>query len=316
MVAVCGAASAASAGDGAPAPAGGAKRAVDYFDEGTKLYEEARWAEAEVAFQKAWDLQQTHDIAANLGDCELHVGQAREAAEHLAFAVSTFPMTGNDAVLKRLVERFEEAKREVATVRVTVNVDGATILAGGRRVGQSPLLREVFVEPGTIQLEVRLAGYQPFARAVAAKKGSAEEIDVALAPAGGSGPAPARRSMVPVFVGLGVAAAAVGTGIAFVALSNGASSDADDQGAALDRMGAECPNATHAAQCEELGSSLERLDTFGNGAIVAFVLGGAALAGTGAYFFWSEPKREASAAVRVRPMVGREGGGLLLVGSF
>jgi hypothetical protein len=97
---------------------------------------------AEAAFQKVWDLQQTHDIAANLGDCELQVGQAREAAEHLAFAVSTFPMTGNDAVLKRSVERFEEAKREVATVRVTVNVDGATILAGGRRVGQSPLLRE------------------------------------------------------------------------------------------------------------------------------------------------------------------------------
>src|SRR3954468_17757613 len=116
-----------TAGSSAAQPkSGGARGAEDMagelFDKGDVLYEHARWAEAEVQFQKAWDLRPSFDVAANLGDCELQIGQAREAAEHLAYAVKQFPLSGKAAVQKRLAARFAEARKLVGGLKIEVSV--------------------------------------------------------------------------------------------------------------------------------------------------------------------------------------------------
>src|SRR5690242_11913564 len=64
------------------APAGDEDEATKLYKQGHDLYEQGKPAEAEKAYQAAWDLRQSFDVAANLGNVELVIGQTRDAAEH------------------------------------------------------------------------------------------------------------------------------------------------------------------------------------------------------------------------------------------
>ena len=235
----------------------------------------------------------------------------------------------------------------VGGVVVEVDVEGAEVRVNGRSVGRSPLTEEVLVAPGPVRVEVLLDGRSlgqasltEVARGsttrvtleVKEKKAEVLGAGVAKGPTADTG-ASARagadpgvtKSLVPVWIGFGATAVGLGVGIAFTAVSNGASGDVDEIGAELDRAGARCPSTAYGARCDDLQGALTRLDTFGNGAIVAFGLAGAALVGTGVYWLWpvKEKKEEGSAGaprgILVAPVVGGGiggVGGLTLRGQF
>lgn len=315
-------------------------RATELFDKGTSYLKQGRFADAELSFQAAWDIKRGYDIAANLGDCELKIGQTREAAEHLAFALREFPVTGKEPVRRLILERFKEARAAVGAVRISVSVDGAEVFVDGVSVGRSPLPDEVFVDPGARVIEAKLAAHEPARESIEVAKGSSREVSLKLAPArvigqggaggqssasggGGGQDTGGRKSTALLVTGGVVTAAALIAGIGLTAGANGESSDATIQREALRSRGAPlCPSSSAAfgpqtdPDCVTLRGLLEDQSVLTNAAISMFVIGGATAAATLTYALWPMPKSTRPVEVRPAPVVTQTSAELWLMGTF
>src|SRR6185369_11615173 len=93
-----------------------------------------RWKEAEPLFQQAWALKHSYDIGGNLGIAELKLGKYRDAAEHLSYALKTFPANGKGPHRDLIQESLGKAKAQVAMVTIEVNQKGALVLVDGKEV--------------------------------------------------------------------------------------------------------------------------------------------------------------------------------------
>jgi tetratricopeptide (TPR) repeat protein len=328
----------AQAPPSAPVPAGDVpaektndQKVIELFDKGTGHYTRSQWAEAEAAFQAAWELKKSYDIAGNLGEVELKLGQVREATEHLAFSLRQFPATGKESHRRMLQRLFDEARKQVVAYRVYVSVDGAQILLNGRVVGQSPLPDAVFAEPGKATIEAKLAGHEDTLQTFDSAKGWSEDVSLILrpkkeAPSGddkGREPPPSSSGFLDgkskglVVGGAAVAGAGLVLGIVATVVANGASGTADDELAALRADGRPCAaDAAMMARCADQRSALEAQATWSNVALVSFAAGGAALAATAVYALWPSKKSEPQAFVRPLPVVATGGGGVLVTGAF
>ena len=220
-------ASTAAAQTPASAPAPSAK-AEDLFHEALRLVAQQQWPEAEQKFLAAWALNPSYDVAANLGQTEYRLGKHRDAAEHLAYAIRNWPLVGKREPRERAEKRLVEVRTLVASLKVHVNVAGATVLVDGTPVGRSPLDAEVFVDAGTHTVEAKLDGYADARAQVTVEKGATAAPALALerpAPAppptgtGSAAPPPvpgARRSVVPGAVMGGAAGVAVAVGVGLI----------------------------------------------------------------------------------------------------
>ncbi len=119
--------------------AGENARADEYFRQGKAFVKEDRWEEARRAYLAGYKIKRGYDIAGNLGNVELELGLARDAAEHLAYCIKSFPATGTASQLAYVKGRFEEARQKVSALSIQVNVDGAEVFVDGRSIGRSPL---------------------------------------------------------------------------------------------------------------------------------------------------------------------------------
>lgn len=149
---------------------------------------------AEALLRAAWQLEKAYDIAGNLGYVELTNGKPRDAADHLRFCLETLPPAEGTKQRDRVQRRFDEARRLVAALRISVDAPGAEVSIDGAPVGISPLAAEVFVDPGDRVVTARLAGYNAEPAIVAARAGATH--DVTLGRLAGA-PAPAAPSAAP-----------------------------------------------------------------------------------------------------------------------
>lgn len=309
----------------AGAPHGAADPAVELFDKGNALYRQSRWAEAEVQFQKAWDLKRSFDLAANLGDCELQIGQNREAAEHLAYATREFPLSGKPALKERLWKRFQEARARVGALRVIVDVPGAAVSIDGRKVGVAPLGDEVFVDPGRHVIEVELDGYEVGRADADIEKGASKDTAITLVKKKVSSPTveppvvtggPSKAVLIAGSVTAGVA---LGAGVVLAVLANGKAADADDKHDEVAATGgpAACAGGggALAKECNALRGLRGDASTFTNAAGWLFIGAGAVGAGTLLYGLLA-PREVQKKGMTVAPMVGRGGGGVVFGGRW
>lgn len=251
----------------------------------------------------------SYDIAGNLGDCELRLGQARDAAEHLSFALRDFPPTGKSALRKQIEERYAEARKLVGALRVRVSAAEALVSINGRPVGRSPLKDEVFVEPGDARVEASLEGHRSAVRSVSIGRGEAQDVALVLVQ---ESPGPS----IPVVVASGtVAGVLVITGIALVPAANAKVADADAQRGAIVGKGGQCkPPTAFEAECAALKGAYEEADTLTNAAIGALVSGGLLGATTALYALWPRKGGEAQTSARVDVIVAKDHGGVVVRG--
>lgn len=302
--------------------------ADDLFKKGKALFAEGKKEEAYQAYRKAWDLKKSYDIAGNLGNVELELGKTRDAAEHLAYCVETFPTTGSDEARARAVARLGEARKKVGALRIVVTVPDATVVVDGTPIGKAPLAPEVFVEPGEHTVEAKLAGYKDAKQVIQADAGSSQPVQLAMVAAdpvtgppvipgngGGSGP-----STAVIGVGIGLGVAGVGAGIVFLILSGGKSSDREAAIAALPGTNVCGAGTSFTTECQEIEDLSASQRTFTGLGIGGLVVGGVALGGTLIYALASGGSKGEPAAqggkIRVLPAMGPTGGSLTFTGSF
>lgn len=331
-----------------------AKKAQQLFEEGSKLAEKEKWAEAEAKFLAAWSLHPAVDIAVSLGQTQARLKKHRDAAEHLEYAIRNWSTVTKRDVRDRAVVRLAEMKKEIGTLVVKVNVAGASVKLGGRVIGAAPIEQELFVEPGEVTIEAQATGYRPAAQKVKAEKGKRHEVALALeaeAPAvattaasavpNASGapsasavpsvtatatasvapPPPPPRSMVPAYVmgGVGLASVIAGAVLVGTAYSTNAGVNGkvprDEMGNSLCQR----PPVTGAdlPSCVELRRRTSEANTFANAGIGVLITGGAIVGASVVYFLLSRGRGDLSPAPgRVVPVVGPTGGGLMIQGAF
>lgn len=299
--------------------------AAELLRKGNRAFKEGRFADAEGAYREAWRIKQGYDIAGNLGSAELALGKMRDAAEHLAFSLHSYPITGDPGVRDRMAKALDKCREEVGSVRVLVEPKGAVVWVDGARVGEAPLADEVFVEPGEHVFEAKLDGYRGEPQRLRMEKGGAAEITIDLSPvpkpAGDTlDPlAPKRRSLAPA-IGLGaVALVGLGAGAALTGVSASKRADAASIRALIAGGQGSCVKgaANYDPRCPDLQSRLHADDVMHDVAVGAFVVGAAAAVGTATYLLWPTSRSATTGrTLRVMPLFGESSGAVMVSGSF
>lgn len=295
-------------------------RADDLAKRANALARKDRWAEAEPLYREAWSLKRSYDIAGNLGVSEAALGKNRDAAEHLSFALKSFPANGKSDHRKLLEMTFAKVAAETSTLTIRVSSARAEVLLDGRSIGTAPLEAPIFVEPGAHLVSAALAGYRAVQIPVDARKGAAQEVMLTLAPVDDAPPPPVpTRPIWPTIVSSIVAAGGIAAGVGLTAAANGKSRDADSIGARLGGSSS-CtgtPAASVAPDCQDVKAALRSQSTLTDGARAAFIIGGAAALGAMGLGVWSTlgPKQQKS-GLQLVPVVGASGTGLIVRGAW
>ncbi len=257
-------------------PAVGAdEEARRLFEEGEKAFAAGQLERAESAFEASLERFVSHDTAANLGITEIAREKWHEAAAHLDLALRTFPTAGDPKNRDKLKELLTQAKSKSATLSITVNVQGATVLVQGERAGVAPLDGDVYAKPGTISIEAQAPGHTPEKVAVSVEAGLTKSVAITLKPTGQTNGGGGGKALWPTLLLAGVGAAGLGAGIGLTVASIGKYDDAEALYASCQPL---------AANCVEQGTAaLGDADTFMNAGIAMYAVGGAALVGMAIY---------------------------------
>jgi hypothetical protein len=301
-------------------------RADDLVKRAVALVKKDRHGEAEPLLREAWGLKRSYDIAGNLGLVEAELGRWREAAEHLRFAMNSFPTSGKPEHRKLLDKTFARVSGQVAPLTIRVNIDGAEVLVDGASVGTSPLRDSVFVEPGSRAVEARRPGYLPVRLVVSATGGAPESVDLALrtqppAPAmDAKGPSPSARRAILITGGVTAGAALVaGSVFSILAWSAADTAEAKDREIRSGTWERGCSTTSDPEGappgCADLRAAIKDEATFTRVAIGSFIGAGVVGAGTLIYALVT-PKRRDTNGLRVTPVVGAGQGGLFIQGTF
>jgi tetratricopeptide (TPR) repeat protein len=325
-----------------------ADEADEHFKKGKEASSAGDYKTAEREYQAAWNQRKAYDVAANLAQMEIELGEHREAAEHLLYALRHFPAydAKKAAIKVKMEEALAQEKKEVGTLRVKVNVPGAAVYVNEKLIEAELLADEVYVDAGDATIEAKASGYRAARQQIKAEKG--KEYPVALelvpdagppavsavpsaAPSGTASVPPAangaetpssKRSMVPAFVIGGVGLAALIAGGALVGVAEGKKADVfskmprDAKGNPL--CGQSAPaGAAPGSLCDQLRARAGDVQTLGNASIAMFAIGGAAAVAAIAYWAWpSKPAGPGKPAALLVPVLAADGGGLQWTGSF
>ena len=237
----------------------------------------------------------------------------RDAVEYLSYSLRTAPPSSKPAQRERTMHFLDQVKDKVGALRIHVNVEGAAISINGKPIAAEDLAHEVFVEPGSCTLLAKRAGYVEARTTIEAKAGSSKDVTLTLEPAPQES-----KSAVPLILLGAASAAGLGLGIAMTVVSNGKSADAVAQRAAILQGGGQCvkPGSAFVGPCGEMKSSLGSMDTTANVARVAYVASGVLAIGAVTYALLPQPKPTTAGWVRAAPMVGANGGGIVVLGAW
>jgi hypothetical protein len=305
-------------------------QAAKWLKVGNAAFKAGDFAGAEKAYREAFAVKRGYDIAGNLGTAELAQGKLREAAQHLAFTLRLFPITGDPGVREQMWKAFEQCRQGVGAVRVKLDVKGAQVLVDGAPVGEAPLLDAVYVDPGEHVVEARLDGYTGGApQRVAVDKGAEAEVTLVLTPAPRVKTVVRevpvkRRSLAPGLALAGVAAVGLVGGAALLSISASDHSNAGTLSGTIRGGHKSCITGAGnyaTADCATLNDDLNHYVTLHNAAVGAFVAGSVMAVGTAVYFLWPVKRAPAdrpptTGVTRVVPAVGPGTGGLVVSGAF
>lgn len=304
------------------------------YQEGLKLHDKDREAEALEKFKQAYAIYPSPNILFSMARAEQILGKNIDALDHYRKAMKD-PLLG-----KRNIEfgkkYIPELEAKIGRVTIT-GPAGARVVVRGQEM-KLPLAGPIEVDPGPLTVMASLDGkaYEGTADAVAGK-----ETTLELKASGGAAPplpttttngdvhdvspppaAVEGRSFwgVRSYVGLSlVAVGAIGVGAGFVF-----SGQQSDEQTRLDDVGKQvppggCATSTPPAQCAELKDAQDQRDAAKNRATIAFVAGGVlATAGLGLIVSAAVAPHKTTSTNRLRliPITGRHEAGLLLQSSF
>ncbi len=298
------------------------------FEQARTAMQAGRWEEARSSYLQLWNDRHTYDVALQLGQAEYNLKRMRDAAEHLAYGLMLLPPREKPETAERSRQILALSKQQVGALDLRVKNKGADVIVDGKLVAEAPLVTEVFVDPGEHRFEVRLDGHASEAFTVQIDAGQTKtrsvELktlvanDAARQPATTLGhsrpkhkprttPEPAEplshASWAPVVAGGIVAIVGLSAGIGFQLVRTARADENLRIRRSLDNPN-RCNNpGTYVGDCNRLTELASDYDSFGQLELISFLVGGAALIGTGTYFLVARPdKGRQSSQAHVGPV--------------
>ncbi|HEY4159936.1 MAG TPA: PEGA domain-containing protein [Polyangiaceae bacterium] len=311
------------------------ERANALFKKGKLAYTDGHLQDALRLYGEAWQLKQSPDIAANLAQTEAELHIPRAAADHFAFALEHLLPSSTEEQKTALNQGLELEKKEIGTLHITLEPADAAIAIDGVATSLHPS-GDLYVDPGEHRCAVTREGYQASEQTVKVSKGGSQVLWVKLNPSDGGGavgvgPATSPsagqsdtgapptdsgashpRSLVPAYIGGGIAVVGVAAGFVFLA-SRSSHADKSQSISAQIPGDSGCGAGTaFAAQCDQLHSENDSAHSARGLEFVSFGVGAAAAVGTIVYLLWPKPSAGSGSALHVYPGVGS----LTLAGGF
>jgi hypothetical protein len=230
----------------------------------------------------------------------------------MTFALRSFPANGKAEHRQLLEITLAKTRLKVGAVTITVSVPKADVLVDGLSIGTSPLTDVVFLDPGSRLIEAKLDGYEPAARRLDLKAGSAAEVAFELTPSGTSTKGP----YIPILVvGASVTGAALIAGTVLAVLAHGKASDAASNTATLTHPGVTSPCAQQASVCAAINSDLSTRDQLSDASMGLFIGAGVVGLATLGYGLLGRRSRPAT-GLRFLPAIGAKQAGAVLTGAW
>jgi hypothetical protein len=300
------------------------------FEQARTAMQAGRWEEARTSYLQLWNDRRTYDVALQLGQAEYNLKRMRDAAEHLAYGLMLLPPREKPETAERSRQILALSKQQVGALDLRVKNKGADVIVDGKLVAEAPLVTEIFLDPGEHRFEVRLDGHASEAFTVQIDAGQTKGRSIELKTLVGNDasrqpaqslekpqpkpaakaplePAPgplAYTSWAPAVVGGIVAIAGLSAGIGFQLVRNARADENLRIRKSLDRPN-RCndPGEAYAGDCSRLTELASDYDSFGRLELISFLVGGAALIGTGTYFLIARPdKGRPTSQAHVGPM--------------
>ena len=291
---------------------------ADEVDDAMTAGEEAlragRFAEAEAAYERAFAIRPSPDVAANLAQAEIGQKKNVEAAEHMSYAIRLIPATTKPETRQAMQGLMSELASKLGALTIEVNVAGAELLVGTRRIGTSPLADRVFVEPGDVSVKASIEGYEPIESKLKIATGGSETVKLLLKKK--TEAVQEGRPSWPGWLMGGVGIAAAGAGVGTFVAGSIERGDADDIAAAINDAGGSCepasgPGSEQCAAGLEAADAVAPLETSG---VVLMSVGGALLVAGIIYLVL--PDNTSKPPVAIAPWFTADGGGAVVGASF
>lgn len=319
LIAALGASHAVFAQDkGAPPTASAPAEEAPMEELAQKHYEDGQAAVARGDFQAAYTsfragfaVQPHSQMIRALGDAAYHLGKSRDAAEFLALYLQKAPSTAPVGERAAAEQMLTDAKTRVGSLQITAPV-GAEVFVDKAFVGKAPLDHQVYVEPGTCEIEAR-AGDQYGQQRIQTTKGTLSAVTLvfgivapplpsASASAGPTGtapkpPPPSGPNMGVVIAGAAVGGAAVVAGAVLMGLSAGKASDEQQAIADLRASGTTnvCVGNSPDPRCKAVIDAAASADLWRNAGGWLLIGGVAVGAATGLYALLTRPPSDPAA---------------------
>lgn len=267
----------------------------EIFERARVQIQHEEWDSARTLLLQLWRERSTYDVALQLGQVEYNLGLHRDAAAHIAEGLVMLPPREPLETGERSRQILSLCRERLGTLQLEVENKAAEVLVDGQVVGTAPLATDLFVLPGTHQFAVRLPGHraETWAQGFVAgqtesrrvKLTALERSGVLLTTPTGTQPSHTtlERSLAPLVAGGVIAVVGLSTGVAMQLMRSSRESEADRIRDRVGPSGCASPSANQ-SDCDRLVALSADYDAYGRIELLSFLLGGAALIGTGAYF--------------------------------
>jgi hypothetical protein len=316
------------------------KAAQKAFDEGMKLLDQGKVADACPKLEESQRLDPAMGTQYRLAECWEKLGRTASAYTLFRQVVSEAQAAGRDDRAATSTARATALESRLTRILIIVppgaRAKGLIVRRDGAIVEEAQWGKGVAIDPGDHLVTATAPGKKTWENQQQARSGTVEvtipwlEDGTSTPASAGStasvvdpwaagtaaAPSDARRSLVPGLVLSGVAVAGLGAGIALVAAANGKQSDAAAIRQGLAVGGTDCNNGTPA--CFGLADTARSAGNLSNAAFWTLTGSGLVAAAAVTYFVWPAAKAppRAEAVIHVLPSVGAQGLGLAATGTF
>lgn len=293
-----------------------------HFEAGVQNFEDQRFADAAVEFERSFELKPAWQVLYNLGSVYAALGRPVEAVDALtryeqqAGAALTAERRGE------VQAELERQRAKIATLQVHVNAPGAEVRIDSKLVGHSPLSGPIQLASGPHLIDVALDGRRPEHRELTLTAKQWHTVQIALVPllatpreppkappqptstptsnSGGGSSGTVQRVIGYSIFGAGLVGAGVGIGL--VAMGQSKHLDA-----------VEAANGDDRPRAEQLESEANRQKTLG---LATIGIGGAAILGGLVLLVTAPSNPPPRVAIRFSPIASASFGGLTVEGQF
>jgi len=156
--------------------------AKQHFKKGVEFFGNEKYEEALEEFQKSYQLKPHWAVKYNLGLCHLKLGNDPEAAMELTMYIETGGKNIKNAVRKEVESILSDLMVELGSIVFFGDLKGLTIFVNGKKTTGPTEKGELFVRPGTVEIEVQREGNTILKKSLSIEKGEITEIDLPKTP--------------------------------------------------------------------------------------------------------------------------------------